>query len=78
MSLCAYLAIFVACDLPESITEMIPTSFETVRKHSQSVRVSVTGGQETEAAGRSHIPNSAFTQALVQSIERSQIFAKVI
>jgi hypothetical protein len=68
----------VACDLPASVTGMIPTSFETVRKHPQSVRVSVTGGQETEAVGRPHVRNSAFAQALVQSIERSQTFAKVI
>lgn len=57
---------------------MIPTSFETARKHPQSVRVSVTGGQETEAVGRPHIPNSAFAQALVQSINRSLTFAKVV
>jgi hypothetical protein len=28
--------------------------------------------------GKPHIPNSAFAQALVQSIERSQTFAKVV
>ena len=67
----------VACDLPASVTGMIPASFETVRKHPQSVHVSVTGGQETEAVGRPHVRNSAFAQALVQSIERSQTFAKV-
>jgi hypothetical protein len=46
MGLCAYLAIFVACEPPASVTAMIPTSFETARKHSQSVRVSVTGGHD--------------------------------
>lgn len=38
----------------------------------------MTGGQESEAVGRRHIPNSAFAQALIQSIERSQTFAKVV
>jgi len=74
----AYLPLIGACDLPARVTGMIPTSFESVRKHPKSVRVSVTGGQESEAVGRPHIPNSAFAQALIQSIERSQTFAKVV
>jgi len=78
IGLYAYLAIFLDCDMPASVTGMIPTSFETVRKHRQSVRVIVTGGQKSEAVGRPHITNSAFAQALVQSIERSHIFAEAI
>jgi hypothetical protein len=48
------------------------------QENTSNLSASVTGGQETEAAGRPHIPNSAFAQALVQSIERSQTFAKVV
>ncbi len=57
---------------------MIPSSFETIRKHSKSVRVIVTGGQESEAVGRPHIQNDAFARALVESIVRSQTFSKVV
>jgi hypothetical protein len=57
---------------------MMPMSFEAAGNHPYSVRVTVTGGQDTEAVGRPHIPNLAFTQALIQSIRESQIFSSVI
>jgi hypothetical protein len=72
----AFLAI--GCSMPASFEAMIPESFETAHKHPQSVRVRVTGGQDDEASGRPHIPNSAFAQALVESIAKSQTFARVI
>jgi hypothetical protein len=73
-----YLMLIEACAMPASSTGMIPTSFETVRKHTKSVRISVTGGQESEAVGRPHIQNDAFARALVESIARSQTFSKVV
>jgi hypothetical protein len=57
---------------------MVPTAFETVHAHPQSVRVNVTGGQESVALGRPQITNGAFAQALVTSILKSRTFAKVI
>lgn len=79
-STCLYLlvALLAACAMPASFTGMVPASFETAKKHPQSVRVRVTGGQDDEAVGRPHIPNPAFTQALIHSILRSQTFAKVV
>jgi hypothetical protein len=74
----AYLALLGACDLPARVTGMIPISYETARKHPGSVFIIVTGGQTTNAVGRPLIPNSAFAQALVLSIEQSQTFARVI
>jgi hypothetical protein len=67
-----------ACAMAATFTGMVPASFETARKHPQSVRVRVSGGQDDEALGRPHIPNPAFTQALIHSILRSQTFAKVV
>ena len=64
--------------MPATFTGMVPASFETARKHPQSVRVRVSGGQDDEAVGRPHIPDPAFTQALIHSILRSQTFAKVV
>jgi len=57
---------------------MVPTSFETSRKHPYAVRVRVTGGQESEAVGRPQIPDSAFARALIDSITNSQTFSKVV
>jgi hypothetical protein len=73
--LCVLLA--VSCAMPAAFEAMIPNSFETAQKHRHSVRVRVTGGQDSEASGRPHIPNSAFTQALVESITTSETFARV-
>jgi hypothetical protein len=57
---------------------MVPTSFEPARKHAQTVRVNVTGGQETVAVGRPQITNSAFSQALTESITKSRTFSGVV
>jgi hypothetical protein len=72
------IALLAACAMPARFTGMMPMSFEAARNHPYSVRVTVTGGQDTEAVGRPHIPNLAFTQALIQSIRESQIFSSVI
>lgn len=57
---------------------MVPTCFETAKSHPQTVRVNVTGGQETVALGRPQITNAAFTQALTESITKSRTFSGVI
>jgi hypothetical protein len=72
------ISLLLGCAMPASHVGMIPPTFDSVKKHPQSVRVSVTGGQETEAVGRPHIPNSAFAQALVKSIVTSQTFSRVV
>ena len=78
MFLCALLTLLASCAAPAAFEAMIPNSFETARKHPQSVHVQVTGGQESEAVGRPHIPNSAFAQALTDSIIQSQTFSRVV
>lgn len=57
---------------------MVPPSFEIAKTHPNSVRVRVNGGQEDPARGRPHITDAGFTQALVESITKSQVFLKVI
>jgi hypothetical protein len=57
---------------------MVPTSFETAKSHPQTVRVYVTGGQESVAVGRPQITNSAFSQALTESITKSRTFSRVV
>jgi len=72
------IALLAGCDRPANFEEMIPTSFETAKSHLKAVRVTVTGGQETQAVGRPLITNGAFAQALIESITKSRTFAKVI
>jgi hypothetical protein len=74
----AFIALLGGCTTAATFEGMIPTSFETVKNHPQTVRVNVNGGQETEAIGRPQITDSAFTKALVESITKSQTFSKVI
>ena len=73
-----FLSALAACATLAKVTGMIPDSFESKKKYSQSVRIKVTGGQDDEAVGRPQIPNAAFEQALATSIRRSQIFSKVV
>jgi hypothetical protein len=74
----ALAAVLAGCSTPASFEGMVPVSFETVNAHPQTVRVNVTGGQESVALGRPQITNAAFTQALVASITKSRTFAKVV
>jgi len=57
---------------------MIPTAFRTAKKHPQTVGVSVNGGKETDSTGKPQISDATFTQALTESITKSQTFSKVI
>ena len=73
-----FVALLWGCSTPGTFEGMVPTSFETAKSHPQTVRVNVTGGQETVALGRPQITNSAFTQALTESITKSRTFSGVI
>jgi hypothetical protein len=74
----ALAAMLGGCSTAATFEGMVPASFETVNAHRQTVRVNVTGGQESVALGRPQITNSAFAQALVASITKSRTFAKVV
>lgn len=74
----ALVGVLGGCSTAVTFEGMVPTSFETVNAHPKTVRVSVTGGQESVALGRPQITNADFTQALGASIRKSRTFAKVI
>jgi hypothetical protein len=57
---------------------MVLEPIEFLKRQLFGIRVRVTGGHETEAVGRPQIPDSAFAQALVNSIKNSKMFAKVV
>jgi hypothetical protein len=71
-----FVALLWGCATSATFEGMVPTSFQTAK--SQTVRVNVTGGQETVAVGRPQITNFAFTQALTESITKSRTFSIVV
>ena len=76
--LCVFAALLAGCvAAPAKHDGMIPTTFETVGKHSKTVSVSVQGGRETKLLTSTQISDEAFTQALADSITKSpDIFAR--
>jgi len=74
----ALLTLIGSCSTAATFEGMVPESIETAKAHPQTVRVTVTGGQESVALGRPQITNPAFSQALSASITKSRIFSKVI
>lgn len=65
------------CATPATQQAMVPTTVVVTEKHAGSVAVNVTGGKTTSAAGKSQISDEAFKQAIVDSINKSQVFASV-
>ena len=49
--LCGFVALFSGCATQATFEGMVPTSLQTAKRHPQTVRVDVTGGQETVAIG---------------------------
>lgn len=76
--LCGFVALFSGCATQATFEGMVPTSLQTAKRHPQTVRVDVTGGQETVVMGRPQITNVAFTRALIAAILKSQTFSKVV
>jgi hypothetical protein len=73
-----FVSLLWSCSTPATFEGMVPTSFETAKSHPQTVRVYVTGGQESVAVGRPQITNFAFSQALTESITKSRTFSRVV
>lgn len=71
-------ALLGGCATPTSHEGMVPASVDTARRHPQSVSLAVTGGKETDAAGKPQIADATFTQALADAITRSQTFSRVV
>ena len=76
--LVAVLTLLGGCATPAGHVGMTPDSYDTAKKHPQTVSLSVTGGKETSAAGKSQISDSEFQQALEAAITKSQTFSAVI
>jgi hypothetical protein len=76
--LCVVSTLIGGCATPASHEGMIPAKVDAVKKHKQTVSVTVTGGKETDSAGAPQISDAAFRNALVTSIKNSQVFSSVV
>lgn len=76
--LCACALLLAGCASPVTYQQMIPTDFSAAKKHTETVSVEVSGGKATESMGKPQISNEEFARALVESINNSQTFSKVI
>lgn len=71
-------ALLGGCATPTTFEAMVPTSVDAAKRHAQNVSVAVSGGQETDAAGKPQISDDAFRQALAEAINRSRAFSSVV
>jgi len=74
--LCVLAGMVGGCSTAATSEGMVSTAFDVSRAHPKTVRIIVTGGQETVPVGRPQITNTDFTQALITSIIKTQTFAK--
>jgi len=66
------------CASPSTALGMTPTAIQTTNKHAQSVSLTVGGGKETSATGKSQISDAAFADAISNAITSSKVFSSVI
>lgn len=78
LAIFGFVVLMSGCATPATYQGMIPATFETTAKHPHSVGVNVGGGQETNPMWKSQVSDSVFSQALVESITKSQVFTRVI
>ena len=57
---------------------MIPDVIDTFKKHPHTVSLNVTGGKPTESIGTPQISDVEFKQALLDAMNKSQIFSRVV
>lgn len=69
---------FTGCATPATKEAMTASTITVTKKHSQTVSVTVSGGKETNSAGKSQISDLAFRQAIIDSINQSQVFSKAM
>ncbi|MGJ8641332.1 MAG: hypothetical protein ACSHYA_18220 [Opitutaceae bacterium] len=71
-------SIFSGCATPARSVEMIPEVASYGNHFSETIAVSVTGGQETNPMWTSEVSNDAFEAALEASIEKTGLFSAVL
>ena len=70
--------VFTGCATPSTPQGMTPDAIQTTNKHTQSVSIATSGGQETSKMSKSQISDGAFAQAITDSVNNSKVFSSVI
>jgi len=78
LGLCGCVVLLGGCATATTSQGMVPTSYQVVRTHPQTVSVEVKGGKQTDSMGKAQISDATFQQALVESINKSQTFSRVV
>lgn len=71
-------AVLAGCATPSTFEGMVPTAYDTAKRHAQSASIAVSGGRETDAMDKPQITDAAFAQALTEAITKSQTFSRVV
>lgn len=66
------------CALPASSAGMMPKTLAVARQHNKTVHLNVSGGRETTVYDPSQVSGQRFAVALVDTIERTQVFADIV
>lgn len=72
------LGLLSGCASPVSKDAVTVRDIAPVNRHQQAVSVTTRGGNETTALGSSSISDSAFAQAIEESILKNEIFTSVV
>jgi len=73
---CAVL--LVSCASQSTHQGMTPAAVDTFKKHPHTVSLNVTGGKPTESTWTPQISDVEFKQALLDALNKSQIFSGVV
>jgi len=72
------LAVLAGCATPATHEGMLADRYDIATQHAKTVNVSTTGGSETSAVGKSQISDADFIKAVIDSINRSKVFSRVV
>lgn len=66
------------CAAPAQHTAMVPVSLQVAKHHQKSVAVTVGGGSETSAAGKSQVSDAELKLAVISAINQTKTFSSVV
>ena len=71
-------AILTGCATPITHEALVPGTPNIVKQHVQSVAVTVSGGTETSAAGKSGVSDAELQKAVAAAIASNKVFSRVV
>ncbi len=77
LALLAGCLVLGGCATPAATEAMIPETASVEKTHPYSINVEVTGGRATEPTGTPQIANEAFDDAITETLEKTEAFARI-